>query len=127
MKTLFLAGALLLALPAGAAAFYCGTNLITEGDRIEIVVAKCGEPMSWRQGGQGLFHDPPVPLHAVRPHRTRPRFHPSPQQFVLEVVDREILTYNCGPGALIQVLTFWNGRLIRMETAGYGFGPYRCP
>ncbi len=52
MKALIMAGALLLALPAGAVAYYRGISLITEGDRIEDVLAKCGRPSARRQGGQ---------------------------------------------------------------------------
>ncbi len=115
MKALLAAGMLVLALPAGAAAYYCGTSLITEGDSLEAVLARCGRPAAWRQGGQPFaFPGPAAGQHLAWPYAGSPG-------------DTSTLTYNCGEGTLIHVLTFWNGKLTRIETAGHGFGPGTCP
>jgi hypothetical protein len=113
MKSLVMAGLLLLVLPAGAAGFYCGTSLVSEGDRLEDVLAKCGQPSAWQPGGQ------PFSLLGLGQPFSRP--------YVVSPGDTETLVYNCGEGTLIRALTFWNKKLTRIETAGHGFGPGRCP
>jgi hypothetical protein len=125
MKALIMAGVLLLALPAGAAAYYCGTSLITEGERIEVVLAKCGQPFAWRQGGQPFYLLAPAPAGRSPHHRPLGRSFALP--YAADPGDTETLTYNCGEGTLIHVFSFWNGRLTRIETAGHGFGPRNCP
>ncbi len=125
MKALILAGVLVLALPACAAAYYCGTSLISEGELIEVVLAKCGEPFAWRQGGQPFYLLAPAP--AGRPHSHRPRGRTFALPYAAVPADTETLTYNCGEGTLIHIFTFWNGRLTRIETGGFGFGPRTCP
>jgi hypothetical protein len=125
MKTLIMAGVLLLALPAGAAAYYCGTSLITEGDRIEDVLAKCGRPAARQQGGQPFYPLAPAPSGHSSHNQLPGRIFGGP--YVVTPRDAETLTYNCGEGTLIHVFTFWNGRLTRIETAGHGFGPGNCP
>lgn len=85
---------------AGAAdSLRCGTRLVSVEMLAPQVVALCGEPD---------FRDAwltPHPYGGVY------------------VADTEQWVYNFGSSQLLQVLTFRNGRLIAIESDGYGFPP----
>ena len=86
-----------------ALAMRCGSQLVTLGDRIAEVVAKCGEPLtvdSWEVARQtsGFF-------------RLR----------TWEQVVVEEWVYNQGRSKFMRVLRFENGILVSEDTAGKGF------
>jgi hypothetical protein len=84
--------------PAEARAMRCDGSLITVGDRRFDVLAACGEP------------DLRVPVR-------------------LEVIGiyalpyEEVWYYNFGPRRFIRQLRFRQGRLVAIDSAGYGFHP----
>lgn len=83
----------------------CENGLIDRGDGPEQVRAACGEPDyidRWER-------------------REGPPHHALP--------DVENWVYNPGPGRLLSILRFRNGRLVAIESDGYGFtvpGPRDC-
>ncbi len=101
--------ALLLALPTAAHAFRCGSQLVHEGDSAYEVVAKCGEPADVRRSS---VLRPPVIWHYGRPYRVSGDF--------LELAV-EFWTYNLGPNKLMRRLRLEDGRVIEIETLGYGY------
>lgn len=84
----------------------CDGGLVETGDPAAVVRATCGPPdfVDRWAGGAALAYGP---AYAV-----------------------EAWTYNRGPNRLLQVLTFQNGELERIASAGYGFretpGAGRC-
>jgi hypothetical protein len=118
---LLLVGAVLLLLPERAFAFGCGGKIISEGDLVDVVVAKCGEPTGRRivkEEHTGSYSGTSTYLGQGR----------STQEGTVTgtVQQVEILTYNCGEGRLIHLLTFKGGKLQKVDTAGHGAGPRRC-
>ncbi len=119
--TIVIAGAAVLFLAQGAFAFQCEGGIISRGDFIDIVIAKCGEPTSSRVVQEeltGSFGDTATtegPGQVIREGT-----------FTKTVEQTEVLMYDCGDNRLIHLLTFRGGRLKKIETAGYGTGPSRC-
>lgn len=103
----FVAGLLsLVVLPFEAAAvdaLRCGTRLAQVEMRAQQVLAICGEPAF-----RDTWYNP----------------HPYGGTYVS---DTEQWVYNFGPRQLLQVLSFRNGRLIEIESDGYGFSPPTRP
>lgn len=86
------------ALPAHAAdAIRCGSRIISVEARAADILSACGEPD---------FRDV--------------RSYPGPRD-PGEIAESEQWTYNFGSNQLLQVLTLRNGRLVEIETDGYGF------
>lgn len=82
---------LLLVFVPSAEAMRCGSDLVREGDLAYQVQRACGEP-DWVGSYRWDYG-----------------------------AREEIWQYNFGPGALIRVMRFRDGRLRRIETAGRGF------
>jgi hypothetical protein len=121
LTTIVIAGAASLFFAQNAVAFRCDGGIISRGDFIDIVIAKCGEPMASRVVREeiiGSFSDTKTkedPGATIR------------EGTVTKTVRQtEVLTYNCGDNRLIHVLTFEGGRLKKIDTDGYGTGPNRC-
>lgn len=94
---LLLASLFVWASPAGAAgSLRCGSRLVSEGDRAADLLAACGEPAFRDAWGQ-----------------------PQPGGNIL--ADTEEWTYNFGPHQLLRVLRLRNGRIVGIDTDGYGF------
>ncbi len=113
MRTLGLAVMLAMTgapLAAEAASLRCGQTLVADGALKTEVLAKCGEPAakqfrtvtdsagSWTPGPNG---------GGTGERRTITR-------------EYEEWTYNFGPRRFMQVVTFEDGRLIDVQSAGYG-------
>jgi hypothetical protein len=114
-SSLLLAVLLLAASVAPARALRCGTELVVEGQSKFEVLQRCGAPayadsfMEYRAG---------APNFAVpRPLNSFDLTYPFP-------VSREVLieewVYNFGSTQLMPILVFENGRLISIDTLGYG-------
>ena len=119
--TILIAGAAVLFFAQNAFAFRCDGGIISRGDFIDIVIAKCGEPTTSRvvkeelTGSFGHTATNEGPGRVIRGGT------------VTKTVEQtEVLIYNCGGYRLIHLLTFRGGRLKRIETEGYGTGPSRC-
>jgi hypothetical protein len=104
-------GALLaVALAATPAhAFRCGSHLVSEGDTRAEVRAKCGEPADFER--RSVWRQPVVWLHG------RP-YHLSNDQIEIPV---ESWVYNLGPNRLMRRVRFEDGRVVEIETLGYGY------
>ncbi len=85
---------------ASSAGMRCGSHLITDGMHESEVKALCGEPSSERIIG-----------YIGRGHHGYHR----------EVLVTEFV-YNFGPRKLMRALRFEGGRLVLIETIGYGHG-----
>ncbi|MGB1581002.1 MAG: DUF2845 domain-containing protein, partial [Nevskiales bacterium] len=87
-----------------AQALRCDRRIVGEQDKMHEVLARCGEP---------TFRDRHPPLNAYG------------QSYF--GYPEETWYYNFGPNRLIHLLAFRNGRLIEIETGGYGFVPPENP
>ena len=106
LATALIVAAAVLATPARADNLRCGGSLVQKGDPAAAVRSSCGEPDfvdPWI-GGVDIAYG--------------------------AVPNMEAWTYNRGPGRLLQVLIFRDGRLDRIREDGYGFrvpaGPSEC-
>lgn len=95
---------LMTAAPAAADGLRCEGGVVGTEDRSFDVLRRCGEP-SFRDGWDEYL-----------------AYHHLPSAHVEEWY------YNFGPSRLLHVLRFRNGRLVRIDTDGYGFhaGDSRC-
>ncbi len=121
VTTIVIAGTAILVFAANTSAFRCEGGIISRGDFIDIVIAKCGEPTSSRvirEEQTGSFGDTATKEGLGRVTREG--------SFSKTVEQTEVLMYNCGSGRLIHLLTFEGGELRRIDTEGYGTGPTRC-
>jgi hypothetical protein len=119
--TIVIASAAVLFFAQNTFALRCEGGIISRGDFVDIVIAKCGEPSASRVVKEeviGSFGDTATKEGPARTFREG--------TFTKTVEQTEVLTYNCGDGRLIHLLTFTGGKLEKIETAGYGSGPIRC-
>jgi hypothetical protein len=87
---LMIVGFWLLAVAADVQAMWCGTNLVTVGDRKADVLFVCGEPLL---------------AEVVGTEKTAG---------LKEILEEWI--YHPGEGSFLYILTFRGGKLIRIET-----------
>jgi len=105
---LMLIGVLLMVAPAVQAdSIRCGSSLVQTGDPAILVRRACGQPSfidPWIAGaGGGLGYG--------------------------AVLNMEEWTYNRGPGRLLQIMVFRDGKLYSIRDGGYGFNegqPQSC-
>jgi hypothetical protein len=103
---------LLLAATAGsvhAEAFRCGTKLVTEGDTRAEVANKCGDPTDVDHST--ILVQPTVWFHG-RPVALGNGFVEVPV---------EVWLYNLGPQKLMRRVRFQDGKVVSIETLGYGY------
>jgi hypothetical protein len=108
--TVALAGVLALVATLGTSAearaaggLRCGNRLVHEGDRIDEVFRRCGEP---------AFRTFSIESVSVET---------APGLFVTRQVQVETWTVNRGPREFVRYLTFRDGRLIRVDEGDYGY------
>lgn len=101
----------LLSAPAAADALRCGTRLVTEGDTRAQVEARCGTPVDITRRSRLAA---PIIWRHGRPYRVG--------DSAVEVVIEE-WTYNLGPQRFMRRVRFEDGRVIAVETLGYGYRP----
>lgn len=87
----------------------CNNRIVGRGDHVSEVYAACGEP-AWKDRHEDLI------TVAPRNDDTRSLAHHI-------AITREDWVYNDGPNRLLRILTFEEGRLVRIESGGYGFHP----
>lgn len=118
---LLLASCLVTSFPVAVAAFTCGGKIISEGDSIDLVLARCGEP----SGRHVVREEFSGGTSGTTQYVGRGRYvHHGSFGGTVEVV--ESVTYNCGDNRLIHCLRFRAGTLYKVETIGHGNGPRRC-
>jgi hypothetical protein len=108
-RCLVLLALTLAATAAHAQAFRCGTKLVTEGSTRSEVVAKCGEPTDVQHSSVLV---PPIEWIHGRPFQTG---------YGLIEVPVEVWLYNLGPSKLMRQIRFEEGKVVRIETLGYGY------
>ena len=98
-------------------ALRCGNRIVKEGMYETEVVDLCGEPATVRQLGYVLRpYVIKLPAGGLGSHGTQRVY--GGYHHELEV--RELL-FNFGPHRLMRVMRFEGGRLVSIETAGYGY------
>jgi hypothetical protein len=105
-----LAVLLSLAAASPAYAFRCGSHLITEGDPRSKVVAYCGDPTEVQSTTSVLRR--PVTWINGRPYTVGDGFIEIPI---------EVWVYNLGPSKLMRQIRFEGGRVVAIDTLGYGY------
>lgn len=90
-------------------AMRCGSRLAQEGDTRTEVRAKCGEPADVEV--RTVLRPPIYWLHG-KPVRLTGEF---------REIQVESWTYNLGPRRLMRRVRFENGRVVEIETLGYGY------
>lgn len=112
----FMLGSLLIVFAGSASAiagagFRCSGRIIAVGDSRDYVLEKCGEPTSIEERTE----------RTARGFRQRyPESHEE-LSYILREIRVEVWTYNLGRTQFIRYLTFRNGRLVAIETGGYGY------
>jgi hypothetical protein len=106
---LAMAATLGMAMPVTADSMRCGTRLITDGDTAGKLRSLCGEPASISR--TTLLRAPVLWRHG-RP--LRPGFGPVE-------VPVETWEYNFGPNRLILRVRIEDGRVVDIDTLGYGY------
>ena len=107
----------LLLVTDSAWALRCGNRIVREGMHEAEIVDLCGEPTTVRQLGFVIRpYIIKVPAGGFGSHGTQRVYGGYHQE--LEV--RELL-FNFGPHKLMRVMRFEGGRLVSIETAGYGY------
>jgi hypothetical protein len=105
-----LAVVLSLAAASPAYAFRCGSHLITEGDTRSKVIAYCGDPTEIQNTSAILRR--PVTWINGRPYTVGDGFIEIPV---------DVWVYNLGPGKLMRRIRFEDGRVVAIDTLGYGY------
>lgn len=100
---MLLIGALVVFEAHAGSTLRCGQRIVATEDSAAKVRAACGEP---------AFRD------------VQPRFDPRRGQSFNSI---EIWTYNFGQNQLLRLLRFRDGRLVDIDTDGYGFTPPENP
>jgi len=111
----------LVVAPTAVAAFTCGGKIISEGDPIDLVIARCGEPSGRHVVREEFTGGTTGTSQYIG--RGRSLHHGT---FGGTVVVIESITYNCGDDRLIHRLQFTGGALEKVETLRHGNGPRRC-
>jgi Protein of unknown function (DUF2845) len=99
--------ALLMGALGLAWALDCGGRLVSEGQAPWEVQAICGEPTQVQDTVDIILKPVYDPFGRVVDH-------------LPVAVPKSVWTYNFGPSRLIYLLTFREGKLVHIETGGYG-------
>jgi hypothetical protein len=97
-----------LGMPAAAWAMRCGTRLVVEGDLAIDVRAKCGEPTDITRKS------------VLKPAIIWLNGRPVQVGNGLLDVSVEIWTYDLGPLKLMRQLRIEDGKVVQIDTLGYG-------
>jgi len=81
----------------------CGNRLVSDGDPMEEVFRRCGEP-TFRTTSTDFVS-----------------FETAPGVVVTRSIPVETWTYNRGPREFVRYLTFRNGRLVNVSEGNYGY------
>lgn len=109
MKRLLFILLLAGATSAHAQAFRCGTKLVTEGNTRGEVASKCGDPTEVDHSS--IWVTPTVWINGV----------PVQAGNGMVEVPVELWLYNLGPNKLMRRIRFENGKVVAIETLGYGY------
>ena len=106
---------LLMVATQAAKAFYCGHDLVLEGDYKLQVLQRCGEPTF----AQHRVEYRTVVLRGAIVYQPG-IFQPSLDIIRQEPVEIDEWTYDFGPHRIMKGLYFENGRLLSIKELGYG-------
>ena len=111
MKRILLSGILLgLASAANAQNMQCGNKLVSQGDTIPEVAAKCGDPTHidhssiFRSANYAFVNGQWVASTGAQVE-----------------IPVEVWLYNLGPDRLMRQIRFEDGRVVRIDTLDYGY------
>jgi hypothetical protein len=82
----------------------CDASALRVGDAKLDLLAKCGPPALQERTGVR----PPTLVTSVTRH-------------ALAAVEVEVWTYDFGPQSFVQLVTLENGRVVKVESGGYGY------
>ncbi len=99
-----------LAAASPAYALRCGSHVISEGDTRSEVIAYCGDPTEIQSSSSILRR--PVTWINGRPY--------SVGEGLIEI-PVDVWLYNLGPNKLMQRIRFEEGRVVAIESLGYGY------
>ena len=99
-----------LAAASPAYALRCGSHVISEGDTRSEVIAYCGDPTEIQSSSSILRR--PVTWINGRPY--------SVGEGLIEI-PVDVWLYNLGPNKLMQRIRFEAGRVVAIESLGYGY------
>lgn len=109
-------GLTLLILSVPSHALRCGSKLVKEGMLEEQVTLICGEPVSVRSLGLVVrYYDPFEGRHGLMVSHYYRDYGVQREMLATEML------FNFGPHKLMRKLRFEGGRLVSIETAGYGY------
>lgn len=101
----------LLTIPALAAetpTMICKNGIVSAGDLMPEVLAKCGEPAMKTQREE------------IRVEKSREPYG-ARERTLATAVTIDVWTFNFGRNEFLHVVSFENGRVKRIESAGYGY------
>ncbi|GBD99517.1 hypothetical protein BMS3Abin07_01554 [bacterium BMS3Abin07] len=93
----------LLTINDNALSFYCSNKLVSIGDTVAEVTMKCGKPFWKEQHKEKVVTDGNTD-----------------KKYIVTIIVDE-WTYNFGPQDWLYLLRFENGKLVKIETLGYGY------
>lgn len=106
----------LLGSEAAADGMRCGTRLISAGDSTYAVKSRCGEPQDATRRVETRTERRRVRVPCGRNDEARCE---RVQEVSADVVVEE-WTYDFGPQRFVHYLTFFDGKLARIQTGSYG-------
>lgn len=117
-----IACALAAAPPAAWSMMRCGNHIISEGDPQAKVAAICGEPEYVQSSTIIRAGTPRQPLSLLDEYRRwrNGRELLSHERSYVEV-PVEVWVYNLGPNKLMREVRFEDGRVVHVESLGYGY------
>jgi len=115
MKFITTAIIIMFFLSTEAIAFYCGNHIISKKDTAAEVLIKCGPPSASYSWDESSSHA----HNAVNIEKDRTIAAHLSQRTKQSKYEEWI--YNFGPNQFLYKLKFKNGKLIKIDTAGYGF------
>lgn len=115
---------LIFFLAAEVHAMRCDGKIISEGEYQFNVLARCGAPAYKRKYTDVVTLSKEVtivgnPSHPDNLGKKHLREH-SKEQTLTRPIEIEEWVYNFGPNKLLQILTFVEGKLEKIESGGYG-------
>jgi hypothetical protein len=110
MNKNIITGLFLIVIAQSAGAFYCGRDLVAEGDSKLQVLQKCGEPTD---------HQSRVEYRSIV-LRGSDVTHSGVDVIRQEQINIEEWSYDLGHHRFIQLLHFENDRLLSIKELGYG-------
>lgn len=129
MRTIVLMLCLIVGATNTADALRCGSRVVSKGAHKTDVWHKCGEPISIEERviyttdhHPHRYYSNHRPNHRPNHRQREQQLHKHPRQVGIPITIEEWI-YNFGPRRLMQKLQFENGKLVYIDSLGYGYLP----